>query len=120
MIQRARAAGVEPIIATELTVRPPDTWSEWFGSWVGWAMGKESYQAGVNRRVMDTNAWLRDLAKREGLLVLDLHPRLSDADGVRQKAFVKDDGSHVPPAGYEAISAYGVPLLDAHLQSPRR
>jgi len=116
MIARARAAGIEPILATELTVRPVDSWSETVGAWVGWAMGKESYQAGVNRRVMETNAWLRDLARREGLLVLDLHPQLSDADGLRRQVFAKADGSHIPPPGYDAINAYAVPLLDAHLK----
>jgi uncharacterized SAM-binding protein YcdF (DUF218 family)/lysophospholipase L1-like esterase len=116
MIARARAAGIEPIVATELTIRPVDSWSETFGSWVGWALGKESYQAVINRRVLETNAWLRDLARREGLLVLDLHPQLSDADGMRRKGFAKPDGSHIPPAGYDAIAAYAVPLLDAHLK----
>ena len=116
MIARARAAGIEPILATELTIRPLDSWSETFGSWIGWALGKESYQAVINRRVIETNAWLRDLARREGLFVLDLHPQLSDADGMRRKAFAKADGSHIPPAGYDAINAYAVPLLDAHLK----
>jgi lysophospholipase L1-like esterase len=120
MIEKARAAGIEPIVATELTIRPVDTWSETIAGWVGWVMRKESYQAGVNRRVMEVNAWLRDLGRRDGLLVLDLHPRLSDADGVRAKAFVKEDGSHIPSAGYQAIDAYAVPLLDAHLRREER
>jgi uncharacterized SAM-binding protein YcdF (DUF218 family)/lysophospholipase L1-like esterase len=115
MIAKARAAGIEPIVTTELTIRPLDSWSETFGSWVGWAMGKESYQAAVNRRVLETNVWLRDLARREGLLVVDLHPALSDADGLRRKAFAKPDGSHITPAGYEALGAYAVPVIDAHL-----
>ncbi len=116
MIARARAEGIEPILVTELTIRPVDSWSETLGSWVGWALRKESYQAAVNRRVMETNAWLRELARREGLLVLDLHPQLSDAAGLRRPAFAKPDGSHVPPAGYDAIAAYAVPVLDAHLR----
>jgi lysophospholipase L1-like esterase len=116
MIAKARAAGIEPIVATELTIRPVDSWSETMGGWLGWAMGKESYQAGVNRRVIETNAWLRDLARRDGLLLVDLHSQLSEADGLRRKAFAKDDGSHIPPAGYEAIAAYAGPLLDAHFR----
>jgi uncharacterized SAM-binding protein YcdF (DUF218 family)/lysophospholipase L1-like esterase len=115
MIAKARAAGIEPILTTELTIRPLDSWSETLGSWVGWAMGKESYQAAVNRRVLETNGWLRDLARREGLLVVDLQPALSDADGMRRKAFAKPDGSHITPAGYEALGTYAAPVIDAHL-----
>lgn len=115
MVAKARAAGIEPIIATELPIRPVDTWGEWAAGWLGWAMGKTSYQAVVNARVAETNAWLRDLARKEGLLLIDLAPQLSDASGMRRKEFASEDGSHIPPAGYAAIAAYAEPLVDAHL-----
>jgi uncharacterized SAM-binding protein YcdF (DUF218 family)/lysophospholipase L1-like esterase len=114
MIAKARAAGIEPIVATEVTIRPIDSWSETVGAWVGWATGKTSYQDVVNGQVIETNAWLKDLAKREGLLVLDLLPVLSDDRGVRRKAFAKPDGSHITPEGYATLDAYARPILERH------
>jgi uncharacterized SAM-binding protein YcdF (DUF218 family)/lysophospholipase L1-like esterase len=116
MIAKARAAGIEPILATELTIRPLDGWGEWAAGWLGWMMGKTSYQEMVNSRVIETNAWLRELARKEGLLLVDLHPQLSEPSGERRRAFAKDDGSHIPPAGYAVIAAYAEPLVDAHLR----
>lgn len=114
MVAKARAAGIEPILATEVTIRPLDSWSETIGAWVGWAMGKTSYQDLINGRVIETNAWLKELAAREKLLVLDLLPILSDERGVRRKAYAKEDGSHITPAGYAALDAYARPLLEQH------
>ncbi len=114
MIAKARSAAIEPIVATEVTIRPLDSWSETLGSWVGWMMGKTSYQDVINGRVIDTNAWLRDLAGRERLLMLDMLPVVSDERGVRRAAFAKEDGSHITPAGYAAIDTYARPILERH------
>jgi lysophospholipase L1-like esterase len=114
MIRRARAAGIEPIVVTELTRRASDAWGEWLMGLAGSVLGKEGHQARINRHVLDLNAWLRDTAKREGLLVIDLQPALSDADGQRRKAFCKEDGSHVTEAGYRAATAYALPILTQH------
>jgi uncharacterized SAM-binding protein YcdF (DUF218 family)/lysophospholipase L1-like esterase len=114
MIALARKNGIEPILATEVTVRPLDTWSELIGSWVGWVMGKESYQVWVNRHVGRGNEWLRATAKREGLLLLDLQPVLADSTGMRRKEFASEDGSHITPAGYAALDAYSRPILERH------
>jgi uncharacterized SAM-binding protein YcdF (DUF218 family)/lysophospholipase L1-like esterase len=115
MVAAARANGIEPILATEVTMGPRLEWSEWFAGWVGWAMGKSSYQDYVNGHVLATNQWLRDYAAREHLLLLDLQPVVSDANNLRQKAYSKVDGSHLTPAGYEALSRYAVPILSKHL-----
>jgi lysophospholipase L1-like esterase len=116
MIAKARAAGIEPIVATEVTIRSKDDWGEWAASWVGWAMGKQSYQSYINGHVLALNDWLRDLAKREGLLLLDLQPVVSDANGERRKGMAKEDGSHITPPGYDALIAYAVPVLEAHFR----
>ena len=115
MVAAARANGIEPILATEVTMGPRLEWSEWFAGWAGWAMGKTSYQDYVNGHVLATNKWLREYAAREHLLLLDLQPVVSDANNVRQKAYSKVDGSHLTPAGYEALSRYAVPILSKHL-----
>ena len=116
MVGRARAEGIEPILATEVTARPRDnTWSDTFSGWIGWLRGKEAYQDGINRHVMAMNTWLRDYAAREGLLVLDLQSAVSEPETARRrKPFATPDGSHISEAGYEALSAYAVPILQAH------
>ncbi len=119
MVTRARAADIEVIVATEVTIRPPSGWSETFSSWIGWAMGKESYQAYINARVMSLNDWLRGFAERDHLLLLDLQSILADASGQRASAFASEDGSHITPAGYARLTEYAVPVLEAHFRSPR-
>ena len=78
MIALARQRGIEPILATEVTVRPKDSWSETVGSWVGWVMGKEAYQDGINRHVLALDQWIKETAAREGLLVLDFQAVLAE------------------------------------------
>ena len=117
MVAKAQAAGIEVVVATEVTIRPKDDWGETIASWIGWAMRKESYQDYINSRVIELNSWLRDLAKREHLLLLDLQPVVSDESGQRRKGFAKEDGSHITPAGYEAMTTYAVPVLEQHFRS---
>lgn len=120
MIAKARAAGIEPIVATEVTIRAKDDWGETIASWIGWAMGKQSYQDYINGQVLQLNDWLRDLAKREGLLLLDLQPVVSDrSSGQRRAGFAKEDGSHLTPAAYEALTGYAVPVLEQHLSGAK-
>lgn len=117
MIAVARAHGIEVIVATEITVGYKDSWLEAVAGIVGSLMGKESYQQYVNGHVRRTNDWLRDLAKGEGLLLLELDKVLSDAEGDRRKEFATPDGSHISPAGYAALTKYSVPILARHLQA---
>jgi lysophospholipase L1-like esterase len=114
MIGKARSAGVEVILATEVTIRPKDEWSETFASWIGWALGKQSYQDYINGRVVELNSWLRERAVRDHLLLLDLQAVLADATGQRRKGFATDDGSHITPDAYAALTAYSLPLLERH------
>ncbi len=117
MIAQARAAGIEPILATEVTVRPKNEWGEMIAGWIGALMGKESYQDYINSHVIEVNDWLRDLARRENLLLLDLQPVVSDPSGLRRQEYAKDDGSHITPAGYDAMTSYANPILERHFRS---
>jgi lysophospholipase L1-like esterase len=114
MIARARAHGIEPILATEVTIRPSDSWGETIAGLVGWALGKESYQDRINRHVLAVNAWLKDLARKERLLLLDFHSATSDEQGRRRPEFIDKDGSHITQAGYAALTAYATPILEGH------
>jgi lysophospholipase L1-like esterase len=117
MIAAARAAGVEPIIATEITTPTPSGWSTLPARIAGAIRGRESYQAWVNRHVLAGDLWLRELARAEGLQVLDLQAALASTDGARRPEFATPDGSHISPAGYSALTAYASPWLQRHLES---
>jgi lysophospholipase L1-like esterase len=116
MISRARAEQIQPVLATEVTIRPPKTVVETLMATLGWVMGKESYQDRVNGHVVTVNAWLRELGQREGLLVLDLQRTLaSGPDGPRRWSYAADDGSHISEEGYRVVTEYAVPRLVQHL-----
>lgn len=118
MVARAKAAGIEPVLATEVTIRGEDTWSETFASWVGWMLGKEGHAERVNRSVRESNEWIRELARREGVLVLDLERAVAAPSGERRREFATPDGSHITPAGYAALSAAAGPILERHFAAP--
>lgn len=117
MVQLARKAGVVPILATEVTIRGKDGWSEAFESLIGRMLGKSSYQDYVNGYVIETNRWIRDLAVREGILLLDLETVLADRRSVRRKEYSLPDGSHISPQGYEALMRYSDDRIKASLGS---
>ena len=60
--------------------------------------------------------WLRGLAARERVLLLDFESVVADGAGERRREFAKDDGSHIPDAGYAALSAYASPVLAEHFR----
>lgn len=106
MVNMARKAHIVPILATEVTIRPRRSWSEPFQAMIGSILGKSSYQDYINRHVLDTNRWIKELAEREKIPLLDLETVLSDQAHVRRKEFASEDGSHISPAGYEALHSY--------------
>jgi lysophospholipase L1-like esterase len=111
MVELARQAGILPIIATEVTIRGKDGWAEAAASLVGRILGKESYQDYINQHVSEVNRWVREIAVRENILLLDFEVVLADQRGMRRKEFAKPDGSHISPEGYEALTRYA----DDHL-----
>lgn len=117
MLAMARADGIPVALATELTIRPPDTWAEWAVGLVGRLMGKVSYQDTVNRHVLDMNRWLLDFAAKDGVPVLRFQELLSEESGRRRAEFIQPDGSHVTPAAYAALTAYARPILEEHVAS---
>lgn len=116
MVVLARTSGIEPIIATEVTIRQPKTLAADLQMFLGRLLGRTSYQGYINRHVLETNAWLRDLADRQRIRLLDLQPMLADASNSRRRAYATDDGSHIPEPGYAALTQYARPILEAWLK----
>lgn len=121
MIARARAAGIEVIVATEITIGPrSEDWGATIKSWIAWARGRDGYEDSINTHVLALNAWLAETATREGLLLLDLKPVLSDSRGQRTRESRAADGAHITPAGYAALTAYAGPRLEQHFRQGGR
>jgi lysophospholipase L1-like esterase len=118
LVHLARVHGIEPILVTDLTLRPPARWYEWLAALSGWARGKEGYQQRINGHVVRVNASIRALAERTGTRLLDLHPLTVARNGMRARRYAKPDGSHLTEAGYRAVDAYVIPRLEAWLATP--
>jgi lysophospholipase L1-like esterase len=106
MVARAREHGIEPILATEVTIRGPRSLKNDVMTLAGRLLGKKSYQDLINEQVQATNEWLREYAAREGLQLLDLQPLVSDGRGVRMKMYATDDGSHISAMAYDRFTDY--------------
>jgi uncharacterized SAM-binding protein YcdF (DUF218 family) len=118
MLDRSEALGITPILMSEVTMGPRAGLVERFKMILGDLLGRQAYIDYVNRHVMDTNAWLRELAMRRNILFLEGEAQLSDGAGRRLRQYSAEDGSHLPPAAYAALDEYATPLIRARLGSP--
>ena len=118
LVRRARAHRITPVLATELTLRPPARPSEWLGGVMGRLRGKEGYHQRVNGHILRLNTFIRDLARQAGVPLLDLQPLLSARNGMRARRYARLDGGRLTKAGYRVIDAYAGPLLEAWLAEP--
>lgn len=118
LVEMARARGIEPILATDLTLRPPARWYEPIAELAGWLRGKEGYQQRINSHVIRLNGCIRELAAAMGTRLLDIYPLTADRRGRRKRVYAKNDGSHLTEAGYRAIETYALPRLEAWLSEP--
>lgn len=112
MITRVNAAGIRPILATEVYITTPNHLSERLLGWVGKLRGKTSYQDYVNAHVRDTNIWIREIAKEKKISILDFERVLADESGARQRRYAAEDGSHLSAEAYAALTDYTNRLID--------
>jgi lysophospholipase L1-like esterase len=106
MLKQARAAGIEVIFATEVPWTEPAGFLNDIQAWIGHLRGKQSYGERVSAHVRELNAFLRDLAKRESIVLLDFERVFAPDGGTRKPEFGADDGSHISKAGYQALTSY--------------
>ncbi|WP_081434292.1 GDSL-type esterase/lipase family protein [Thioalkalivibrio sulfidiphilus] len=106
MVDMARGEGIQPVLATEILMARPQGLVNALRAWVGALRGKQAYGERVNQHVMQTNAWLRAYAEENKLPLLDFESALSGGDGWRKQHFATEDGSHISPAGYQALNDY--------------
>ena len=106
MIELARKAGIQPVLATEITMAKSPGLVNALRYWFDGLRGKASYAERVNRHVMAMNAWIREHAAANDILVLDFERAFADSDGWRRPAYATEDGSHISSEGYAALTAY--------------
>nr|WP_298726363.1 GDSL-type esterase/lipase family protein [uncultured Steroidobacter sp.] len=111
MIEQARAAGITPILATDLTIPIPDTMTEKLLSFIGNVRGKADYRVQKNTEIKALNEWLRAYARAQNIKLLDLEKALASGNGTRRVEYTRADNSHITPAGYEAITRYVISQL---------
>jgi lysophospholipase L1-like esterase len=108
MLQQARTAGIDVILATEIPLAEPAGLVNQARAFVGRLLGKQSYAERVNAHVRELNGFLRQLAAREKLRVLDFEKVFAPDGGARKPAFATEDRSHVSLAGYQALTDYTI------------
>lgn len=115
IIDLAKANGIEPVIATEITIRNEKSILNESKSLIGRLMGRPSYQDYINSHVSETNVWLRVIAATQDLALLDYEKVLADARGHRIRRYAADDGSHISQEGYSALTAYSEQRIRVYL-----
>jgi lysophospholipase L1-like esterase len=106
MTEQARAAGIEVILVTEITIPVPDTFKENAIAWAAGLLGKQDYRSQKNEQIKALNVWLRDYARSQNIKLIDLETALDSGNGTRKVEYTREDNSHVSPAGYQAITRY--------------
>jgi len=106
MTEQARAAGIEVILITEITIPVPDTLKEKALGLLASLLGKKDYRTQKNEQIKAVNVWLREYARSQNIKLIDLETALDSGNGTRKVEYTRDDNSHVSPAGYQAITSY--------------
>ncbi len=106
MTALAEKNGIQPVLATEVTMSLRPGLKEAVGNFIGKVTGKVSYQEYISTRVIEINRWLKKYAAERELVVLDIQSLLTDGKTLRKKIYAQEDGSHISVEGYQVISDY--------------
>lgn len=104
MIDKAYTKGIIPILVTEVTLPVGDGWLDKISAWVGALRGRKSYRDQVNGHVIEMNQWVRRIAAEKKLTVLDFEKVLADEKGRRRSEYTTQDGTHLSPKAYAALT----------------
>jgi lysophospholipase L1-like esterase len=106
MVDQAIARGIQPVLATEVTLpAATSAWGEFTAS-VYRTLGRTGYQDRINTQVMNSNRWLKKFAAQRNLGVLDLQSALAPEGFFREREYSLPDGSHLTPAAYTALTRF--------------
>lgn len=111
MLQQARAADIDVILATEIPLAEPQGVLNQIRALIGKLLGKQSYADKVNAQVRDLNAFVRQLAAKEKLRLLDFERVFAPGGGARKADYAAADRSHITAAGYAALTDHAAAEL---------
>jgi len=94
--------------ATEIPLAEPTGFVNSAVAFINGLRGKQSYATQVNREVRELNAFVRQLAAREKLVLLDFDKVFAPEGGARKPEYAQEDRGYVTPAGYQALTRYAV------------
>src|ERR1044072_6479478 len=83
MTEQARAAGIEVILITEITIPIPNTFKENAVAWVAGLLGKQDYRSQKNEQIKALNVWLRAYARSQNLKLIDLETAVDSGNSTR-------------------------------------
>lgn len=111
MHAQASAAGIDVLLATEITFSVGDGFFDGIMDRIARMRGRQNYRVVVNNHVKEVNAWLRQYAREQNLPLLDLERAVDSGNGSRREEYDDEDGSHVNPEGYAALTRYATQQL---------
>ena len=117
IIARARAVGIDLIVATDIMIGVHDDWGNTIRSWAGRMRGHEGYEQYINKHVTALNTWLTATAKRGAAAAARSRVGAQQRPRPAQKRISAADG-HITAAGYQALTAYARPILEQHFLLP--
>lgn len=106
MAEMAQNNGIVPILATEVTTQDPGGFLNAIRGFIGRLRGKQSYAQFVSKEVMQVNEWLRGYAQDHNFPLLDVERLFAGKDGLRKRAYTAEDGSHITPVAYDALTGH--------------
>lgn len=115
LIEMAKAHSIEPILTTELTIRPVGLYNQ-IATAILPLFGKTPEEARVNSRIVEANTWVREQVQRRHLLLLDFQRALADSSDRRRPQYASSDGVHLTKEAYAVITAQADAALRASLR----
>jgi lysophospholipase L1-like esterase len=115
LIQLAKAHSIEPILTTEVTIRPAGYANQIAGEILR-LLGRTPYEDRINSRIVEGNRWMRGQAQRHHLLLLDFQRALADSSEHRLPQYATPDGIHLTREAYDVITAQAEATLSAGLR----
>jgi lysophospholipase L1-like esterase len=119
MVRLAIEDGIEPVLATEVTMERSEGPLQDAKRAFARVRRHPPFEERMKDFVLRGNAWLREFAAQEDLLLLDLQAAVCDVHQNRRPEFAAADGMHLSPAGYDALTRYAAPSLARHLKGRR-
>lgn len=118
MAEKAKASGVIPVLATEVTMGVHRSVKYSVMQWLGKLRGKRSYQQYISENVLALNQRVREYASEQSIVLLDIEKLMTAEDGNRKTGYFTEDKSHISKEAYTELTNYAKSQLQKRLIDP--